>query len=170
MWRRNHLPPTARIRHSYHELLQICIAEVKSLCEVWVKCLAIHLIRNVRLNWNLHVGHGHSKEFTWTINISSHIPITTNKWCSGKQHTFVPSCPWFEPMPWLIIFATFRDLCLPVGPWNYLWRRGTLYYQKMLTCGTLEKFMTTWNTIFEIMLTRGTLQNFMTTWNTMFFK
>jgi hypothetical protein len=34
MWRRNHLPLTARIRHSYHELLQIYIAEVKSLCGV----------------------------------------------------------------------------------------------------------------------------------------
>jgi hypothetical protein len=34
MWRRNHLPLTAMIRHSYHELLQICVAEVKSLCEV----------------------------------------------------------------------------------------------------------------------------------------
>jgi hypothetical protein len=29
MWRRNHLPLTAKIYHSDHELLQICIAEVK---------------------------------------------------------------------------------------------------------------------------------------------
>jgi hypothetical protein len=62
MWRRNHLPLTARIHHSYHELLQICIVEVKSLCEVWVKCLASHSIRNYRLNWNLHVGPGDNKE------------------------------------------------------------------------------------------------------------
>jgi hypothetical protein len=34
MWRRNHLPLTARIHHSYHELLQICVAEFKGLCEV----------------------------------------------------------------------------------------------------------------------------------------
>jgi hypothetical protein len=41
---------TARIRHSYQELLQICVAEVKRLCEVRVKCLASHSIRNYRLN------------------------------------------------------------------------------------------------------------------------
>jgi hypothetical protein len=41
---------------------------------------------------------------------------------------------------------------------------------KMLTCGILENFMTTWNTIFEKMLTCGTLLNFMTTWNNLFLK
>ena len=136
MWRRNHLPLTARIRHSYHELLQICVAEVKCLCEVWVKCLASHSIRNCRLNWNLHVGPGHSKEFAWTISWVSHKTRTTKKWCSGKQHSLVPSGPWFEPMPWQIIFATFRDI-------------ASADLAKMLTCGTLENLMTTWNTLFS---------------------
>jgi hypothetical protein len=40
----------------------------------------------------------------------------------------------------------------------------------MLTCGTLENFRTTWNTIFEKMITCGTLLNFMTTWNILFLK
>jgi hypothetical protein len=33
-WRRNHLLVTARIRHSYHESLQICVAKVESLVKV----------------------------------------------------------------------------------------------------------------------------------------
>jgi hypothetical protein len=57
----------------------------------------------------------------------------------------------------------------------------------MLTRGTLEVFMTTWNTLFKIMLTCGpklvyddtdmakmikcgTLENFMMTWNILFSK
>jgi hypothetical protein len=103
-WRHNHLPLTARIRHSYHKLLQIC---------------------------------------------------TSKKWCSGKQQSLVPSGPWFEPMPWKIIFATFREL-------------ASADLVKMLTCGTLKLFMTTWNTLFEKMLTCGTQLNFMMTWNTLF--
>jgi hypothetical protein len=136
MWRRNHLPLTARIRHSYHELSQICVAKVKSLCEIWVKCLASHSISDYRLNWNLHVGPSHSKDFAWTISRFSHVLITTNDWCSGKYHNLVSSDPWFEPMPWQIVFAMFRDLCLHVGPSNYLWRLGTLYFKIILTCGT----------------------------------
>jgi hypothetical protein len=156
MWRHNHLPLTARIRHSYHELLQICVAKVKSLCEVWVKCLISHSIHNYRLNWNLHVGPSHSKEFAWTISWVSHKPCTTKKWCSSKQHSLVPSGPWFKPMPWQIIFATFRDL-------------ASTDLAKMLTRGTLELFMTTWNNLFsKKILTCGTQLNFMTTWNTLF--
>jgi hypothetical protein len=41
----------------------------------------------------------------------------------GKQHSLVPLDPWFEPMPWQIIFATFRDLAFAD-------------LAKMLTCGT----------------------------------
>jgi hypothetical protein len=33
-WQHNHLPLTATIHHSYHEPLQICVTEIKSLCEV----------------------------------------------------------------------------------------------------------------------------------------
>jgi hypothetical protein len=39
----------------------------------------------------------------------------------------------------------------------------------MLTRGTLELFMTTWNTLFsKKMLTCGTQLNVMTIWNTLF--
>jgi hypothetical protein len=188
MWRHNHLPLTARIRHSHQELLQICLAEVKCLCGVWVKCLSSHSTSNYRLNWNLHVRPGHSKEFAWTISRVSHVLITTNDWCSGKQHNLIPSGPWLEPMPWQIIFATFRDLCLHVGPWNYLWRLGILYFKIILTCGTKVGLWRRWHgenaymwnprkiyddlehSIFEKMLTCGTLLNFMTTWNNLFLK
>jgi hypothetical protein len=44
-----------------------------------------------------------------------------------------------------------------------MWVPGKIYddlehsiFEKMLTCGTQLKFMTTWNTIFKIMLTCGT--------------
>jgi hypothetical protein len=51
------------------------------------------------------------------------------------MHNLVPPCLWFEPIPWKNIFATFRDLAF-------------VDLVKMLTCGTLEKFMATWNTLF----------------------
>jgi hypothetical protein len=132
---------------SYHELLQICIAEVRSLYEVWVKCLASHSICNYRLNWNLHVGPGHSKEFEWTISRVSHIPITTNKWCSGKQHNLVPQVPgsnschgklflqhfvtyyytWDSELFMTTWNTLFSKKCLHVGPNWILWRLGTLF-------------------------------------------
>jgi hypothetical protein len=58
------------------------------------------------------------------------------KWCSGKQHSLVPPGPYFEHMPWQNIFATFRDI-------------ASADLAKMLTCGTLELFITTWNTLFS---------------------
>jgi hypothetical protein len=116
-------------------LLQICVAEVESLCEDWVKSLTNHSIGNYRLDWNLHVEPGHSKEFAWTIIWVSHRTCTTKKWCSGKQHSLVPLGPWFEPMPWQIIFATIHYL-------------ASKDLAKMLTCGTQLNFMMTWSTIF----------------------
>jgi hypothetical protein len=82
------------------------------------------------------VGLDHNKEFTWTISLVSHKTHTTKKWCSGKQHSLVLLGLWFKPMPWQIVFATFHDL-------------ASTDLAKMITCGTLQNLMTTWNTLFS---------------------
>jgi hypothetical protein len=73
----------------------------------------------------------------------------------------------WDPTEFYDDFEHYFKIMLTCGPKLVY---DTADMAKMLTCGTLKNFMTTWNTIFEKMLTCGTLLNFMTTWNNLFLK